>query len=302
MFITTSLVFSITCLCVLLHIRSRDDFSRRFLSVLVPLCLQMCLTMLVTYINRVYPKEVLQATVYNIFTLWITILSILLTTVLLMMFSRYLITLLPATAAQRRIGQIIIYAIMATFLFLSLFLIIGKSDGNWITALNMTFSYHFFSGSMLMVILGATSLFFIKKATSWEQKSLLKGIAYSFLPLLITLPLDIIFFRNHTFKLAYVNFSILVVHLYNFINRHYFRQYEMPDPKLSVPLLQDSLGLSPREMEIVALLLEGKTNKEIGEQLFISSNTVKTHVKNIYGKLNISNRIQLYAKLGSSTL
>jgi len=55
-------------------------------------------------------------------------------------------------------------------------------------------------------------------------------------------------------------------------------------------------------MEIVALLLEGKTNKEIGEQLFISSNTVKTHVKNIYGKLNISNRIQLYAKLGSSTL
>ena len=76
----------------------------------------------------------------------------------------------------------------------------------------------------------------------------------------------------------------------------------MPDPKLSVPLLQDSLGLSPREMEIVALLLEGKTNKEIGEQLFISSNTVKTHVKNIYGKLNISNRIQLYAKLGSSTL
>lgn len=51
--------------------------------------------------------------------------------------------------------------------------------------------------------------------------------------------------------------------------------------------------LSNREGEILRLLGEGKTNAEIAEGLFISINTVKTHVKNVYGKLSISSRVQL---------
>ena len=51
--------------------------------------------------------------------------------------------------------------------------------------------------------------------------------------------------------------------------------------------------LSNREGEILRLLGEGKTNAEIAEDLFISINTVKTHVKNVYGKLSISSRVQL---------
>jgi LuxR family maltose regulon positive regulatory protein len=44
-------------------------------------------------------------------------------------------------------------------------------------------------------------------------------------------------------------------------------------------------------------LVEGKTNREIAQRLFISENTVKTHVKNIYGKLGVSNRVQLFSLL-----
>ena len=51
--------------------------------------------------------------------------------------------------------------------------------------------------------------------------------------------------------------------------------------------------LSNREGKILRLLREGKTNAEIAEGLFISINTVKTHVKNVYGKLSISSRVQL---------
>ena len=51
--------------------------------------------------------------------------------------------------------------------------------------------------------------------------------------------------------------------------------------------------LSQREKEIIELLLLGKKNEEIGDQLFISPNTVKNHVHNIYRKLNIKNRLQL---------
>ncbi|WP_243765975.1 response regulator transcription factor [Polaribacter cellanae] len=49
-------------------------------------------------------------------------------------------------------------------------------------------------------------------------------------------------------------------------------------------------NLSYREEEVLQLLVDNKTNKEIAEALFISVNTVKYHVKNIYDKLNIKSR------------
>jgi DNA-binding NarL/FixJ family response regulator len=52
-------------------------------------------------------------------------------------------------------------------------------------------------------------------------------------------------------------------------------------------------ALSEREMEIVKLIAEGNTNKEIAQKLFIAENTVKVHVKNILNKLELRNRQQL---------
>ncbi len=54
-------------------------------------------------------------------------------------------------------------------------------------------------------------------------------------------------------------------------------------------------GISEREMEIVRLIVEGATNKEIAKRLFIAENTVKVHVKNILNKLELRNRQQLVA-------
>lgn len=55
--------------------------------------------------------------------------------------------------------------------------------------------------------------------------------------------------------------------------------------------------LSARETEILALIAEGKTNKDIATELFISVNTVKVHVSNIFQKINVSSRTEatLYA-------
>ncbi|MEN6391310.1 MAG: LuxR C-terminal-related transcriptional regulator, partial [Syntrophomonas sp.] len=49
-------------------------------------------------------------------------------------------------------------------------------------------------------------------------------------------------------------------------------------------------GLTEREKEIACLAADGFTNKEIGKRLFISENTVKTQLKNIFGKLEINSR------------
>lgn len=57
-----------------------------------------------------------------------------------------------------------------------------------------------------------------------------------------------------------------------------------------------SLGLSPRECEILELLASGRSNKEMARALGISPNTVKTHVARVYEKLDVQKRIQAVEK------
>lgn len=66
-------------------------------------------------------------------------------------------------------------------------------------------------------------------------------------------------------------------------------QFREADVKSSQPT--DSL--TAREKEILRLVAKGMTNKQIGDQLFIAENTVKNHIKNLLGKLEVDNRVQL---------
>jgi DNA-binding CsgD family transcriptional regulator len=52
------------------------------------------------------------------------------------------------------------------------------------------------------------------------------------------------------------------------------------------------LGITPREHEILRLIAEGLSNREIGERAFISENTVKTHSSRLFDKLGVSRRVQ----------
>ena len=54
--------------------------------------------------------------------------------------------------------------------------------------------------------------------------------------------------------------------------------------------------LSDRELGVLRLLAAGQSYKEIGQQLFLSLNTVQFHVKNIYGKLAVNKRVQAIEK------
>lgn len=50
--------------------------------------------------------------------------------------------------------------------------------------------------------------------------------------------------------------------------------------------------LTAREMEILLLMTQGKTNQEIADELFIALKTVKTHVSNLLSKLDVQDRTQ----------
>lgn len=58
--------------------------------------------------------------------------------------------------------------------------------------------------------------------------------------------------------------------------------------------------ISDREMDVIGLLLKGKTAKDIGEELNISTRTVTTHTSNIYKKTNVTSKIQLINLFGSN--
>ena len=58
----------------------------------------------------------------------------------------------------------------------------------------------------------------------------------------------------------------------------------------TTPLLAEPL--TGRELEVLALMADGLTYNEIAGQITVSLNTVRTHVKNIYGKLNTHGRME----------
>ncbi len=51
--------------------------------------------------------------------------------------------------------------------------------------------------------------------------------------------------------------------------------------------------LTPRELEIVALVAEGLTNREVAQRLYLSHNTVKVHLRNIFVKTGVASRTEL---------
>jgi|SRR5215468_7275480 len=71
---------------------------------------------------------------------------------------------------------------------------------------------------------------------------------------------------------------------------------EVPVP-VAAPFSQNQdrvreLGVTPRELEILALIAKGLSNREIADTLFVSENTVKTHSSRVFDKLSAKRRTQ----------
>lgn len=67
------------------------------------------------------------------------------------------------------------------------------------------------------------------------------------------------------------------------------RQRIRPAPAVEWP--GRSIGISDRESEILALITQGKRNTEIASLTHLSPNTVKTHIRSLYGKIEAGNRV-----------
>src|SRR4029077_7617501 len=73
------------------------------------------------------------------------------------------------------------------------------------------------------------------------------------------------------------------------------RQFAAPGEvtQMASSKVRERSPLSAREREIVALVAQGYKNKEMAEKMFISEQTVKNHLHNIFDKLGVSDRLEL---------
>ena len=58
----------------------------------------------------------------------------------------------------------------------------------------------------------------------------------------------------------------------------------------------ETLGLSKREIEVLQLMAEGNSNQEIAAHLFVSLATIKTHISNLFEKMEVKRRTQAIEK------
>jgi DNA-binding NarL/FixJ family response regulator len=81
----------------------------------------------------------------------------------------------------------------------------------------------------------------------------------------------------------------LEIALFNHFNQQQTSKQDFTQEEFNAKLPN---SLSEREYELLVLLKTGKTNKEIADDLFISINTVKTHLQHLFEKLDVRNRTQ----------
>ncbi len=82
----------------------------------------------------------------------------------------------------------------------------------------------------------------------------------------------------------------LEIALYNFHQRHVSsRNLNSINQRLKDPL-------SARELDVLRLIFDGRTNQQMSEELFVSVNTIKTHLSRLFTKLNASSRTEAFAR------
>ena len=163
----------------------------------------------------------------------------------------------------------------------------------------LEFIYNYITDNIILVdIFLLINLFiFGRKLTDKNEKKLITSFTLLYLGrysiLLIYFPVSkIILYIIFLLPLIFANIVPVIWIKYYFLD--YLKKQNVIKKITSVVEdICEKHNLSNRQQQILELLLEGKSNREIEESLFISYHTVKNHVYNIFKKLGIKNRFEL---------
>lgn len=158
-------------------------------------------------------------------------------------------------------------------------------------------SFFIFGTLFWEIILMIAKLFSLKDKTLKQAVSILLMVTMFFIPLLLidniisVLP---VFHSLHAIDNLSKPLYLLVISILSIIFT--FTHFNRPSFRKNNELTEyflDKFRITPREREIIQLILRGANNKNIGETLFISPKTVENHITSIYQKTAVSSRVQL---------
>ena len=181
-------------------------------------------------------------------------------------------------------------------------------------------------GYAALVFLFAIALIFI---TQIQSPSSILNIIGIWIPSFLSVLIGLIFYRRidkgvfHKEKWIFIILAILnislsfVLHnapfifiifvsllIYHIFYRFYFSSpISKTEKSIKEEFIKD-FSITKREREVILALLDGKSNKELAETLFVSEKTIEAHLANIYRKVGVKNRLELFSRLqdGSGTL
>ena len=105
----------------------------------------------------------------------------------------------------------------------------------------------------------------------------------------------ILAFGNGSVEFIIAIIAVVFFFIGIYLNKKSLQNTILPPKKIDAGRIQE-LGLSKREYEVLRGIASGLSNKEIGEKLFLSESTIKTHVSNLFSELDAKRRTQAVQK------
>ena len=197
-------------------------------------------------------------------------------------------------SSSRKIRNTILVIVTAFLLFHAMFLILHNSLPFFLPAIIMMLMQIVFFIFIFRTLfdLRKTILHNNDNGKIWLNRIYVSELLY-FILLIVIIGINLTGLFKHDFFMSVTSFMSMVINpllMYFFVKYHDDRFAE--SETIESDLFQQ-YEITDREQEIIALVCEGKTNKEIAEVLFLSPLTVRDHLSNIYRKTNVSNRMKL---------
>lgn len=280
---------------VMIYIKTRDKFLKHYIFFFLPFILYT-----ISLMSAIYLRVNIDNISYNLLNLILYISEIIFVFMMLscVLFGNYLFSV-----NNIKNKNFILYIIAVIEIFLVPFRsnVIVNND-KFILKIGNISTIVFIIVIIYILLIG---IFNYKKIKNPEIKNIAKslliviglffpGLMLDFYRKLTNINHEFVFKRHHARILIHpIFYCVLSITCSYFIIRYYFNIYKVNIKDVPLDNLLRKYDISSREKEIVKLIIKGQSNKDIADKLFISVNTVKTHVRNIYEKIGIKSRYEL---------
>jgi DNA-binding CsgD family transcriptional regulator len=290
-FTQASLLFAAVFFAGIMFFRTKDPLAGRTLFLLVPVAAILIISYFYNITTIYADIEVAQAQWLSPMFAMVVIFLIM---VAILAACYYTIQIFPISKKQKRYGFVLSTIIVAVLLISTTVLVMYLSAEDLDMAVTNALWAFYPLCSLALFLLAIAVVVMLKNITNSHHQRLAKYFLIAFMPQIVFSFIDFFLMQDLGFQFTHLSYTVFSVLVFADLCAYFFRSYnnalDIADKEQSI---QKAYNLSSRELEVMELLAQGQTNRAIADQLHISVNTVKSHIKNIYEKMAVSNRLQL---------